>query len=83
MFFKHRNPHAVEELGNQNLLELIYNVKDSWDHAKETEHAVYEGQVDNELYSRTKLQEQKYLYLYGKARRSHLHGYLNDSVIKH
>ncbi|MDC2829261.1 YaaL family protein [Limosilactobacillus mucosae] len=82
MFFKHRNPHAVEELGNQNLLELIYNVKDSWDHAKETEHAVYEGQVDNELYSRTKLQEQKYLYLYGKARRSHLHGYLNDSVIK-
>ena len=82
MFFKHRNPHAVEELGNQNLLELIYNVKDSWDHAKETEHAVYEGQVDNELYSRTKLQEQKYLYLYSKARRSHLHGYLNDSVIK-
>ena len=82
MFFKHRNPHAVEELGNQNLLELIYNVNDSWDHAKETEHAVYEGQVDNELYSRTKLQEQKYLYLYGKARRSHLHGYLNDSVIK-
>ncbi|MDD6454202.1 MAG: YaaL family protein [Lactobacillus sp.] len=82
MFFRHRNPHAVEELGNQNLLELIYNVKDSWDHAKETEHAVYEGQVDNELYSRTKLQEQKYLYLYGKARRSHLHGYLNDSVIK-
>lgn len=82
MFFKHRNPHAVEELGNQNLLELIYNVKDSWDHAKETEHAVYEGQVDNELYSRTKLQEQKYLYLYGKARRSHLHGYLNDRVIK-
>lgn len=82
MFFKHRNPHEVEELGNQNLLELIYNVKDSWDHAKETEHAVYEGQVDNELYSRTKLQEQKYLYLYGKARRSHLHGYLNDSVIK-
>lgn len=82
MFFKHRNPHAVEELGNQNLLELIYNVKDSWDHAKETEHAVYEGQVDNELYSRTKLQEQKYLYLYGKARRSHLHGYLNDSVIR-
>ncbi|MDF9445116.1 YaaL family protein [Limosilactobacillus mucosae] len=82
MFFKHRNPHAVEELGNQNLLELIYNVKDSWDHAKETEHAVYEGQVDNELYSRTKLQEQKYLYLYGKARRGHLHGYLNDSVIK-
>ena len=57
MFFKHRNPHAVEELGNQNLLELIYNVKDSWDHAKETEHAAYEGQVDNELYSRTKLQE--------------------------
>ena len=40
MFFKHRNPHAVEELGNQKLLELIYNVKDSWDHAKETEHAV-------------------------------------------
>ena len=43
MFFKHRNPHAVEELGDQKLLELIYNVKDSWDHAKETEHAVYEG----------------------------------------
>lgn len=82
MFFKHRNLHAVEELGNQKLLELIYNVKDSWDHAKETEHAVYEGQVDNELYSRTKLQEQKYLYLYTKARRNYLHGYLNDSVIK-
>lgn len=82
MFFKHRNLHAVEELGNQKLLELIYNVKDSWDHAKETEYAVYEGQVDNELYSRTKLQEQKYLYLYTKARRNYLRGYLNDSVIK-
>lgn len=82
MFFKRRNTHEVEELGNEALLALIYEVKGSWDHAKETERAVYEGHVDNELYSRTKLQEQKYLYLYNKARHNRLHGYLNDSVIK-
>ena len=64
------------------ILALIYATKASWDHAKETAQAVYESQVDTELVERTKLQEQKYLYLYNLARQRHVHGTLNDGVIQ-
>ena len=67
---------------DQDLLQVIYATKASWDHAKETARAVYESQVDTELVERTKLQEQKYLYLYSIARQRHLHGRLNDGVIQ-
>ena len=80
MFFK-RQQHQVEQEGNQRLLNLIYQTKASWDHAKETEQAVYESHVNNELKERTKLQERKYLYLYERARKRGLHGKTNAGVI--
>ena len=49
--------------------------------AKETEQAVYESHVNNELKERTKLQERKYLYLYERARKRGLHGKTNAGVI--
>ena len=72
----------VKQAANADLLALIYATKASWDHAKETAQAVYESQVDTELVERTKLQEQKYLYLYNLARQRHVHGTLTDGVIQ-
>lgn len=77
----HTDKHQVKKMGNYRLMELIYATKASWDHARETEQAVYEGQVNSELYYRTKLQEKKYLYLYDKARKRGAHGQLNLGVI--
>ncbi len=73
----------VKAHADQDLLDLIYQTKGSWDHARETARAVYESQVDTELVDRTKLQEQKYLYLYELARKRQLHGQLNEGVIQH
>jgi hypothetical protein len=82
MFFHtNKNRHQVQKIGNYQLMELIYATKASWDHARETEQAVYEGKVNSELYYRTKLQEKKYLYLYAKAHRRGAHGQLNQGVI--
>lgn len=82
MFFHtNKNRHQVQKIGNYQLMELIYATKASWDHARETEQAVYEGKINSELYYRTKLQEKKYLYLYAKARRRGAHGQLNQGVI--
>lgn len=44
---------------DQQLLQLIYMTKADWDHAKETQAAVYESETDNELAMNTKLQEKK------------------------
>lgn len=82
MFFKHPK-HEVENARNQRLLDTIYDVKASWDHAKETERAVYEANVSSELQDRAHLQEQKYLYLYRIARKYKIHGKLNHGVIGH
>lgn len=80
MFF-HTDKHQVKKMGNYQLMELIYQTKASWDQARETEQAVYEGKANSELYYRTKLQEKKYMYLYDKARRRGAHGQLNQGVI--
>lgn len=82
MFFK-TDPHRMLKIGNHNLMQLIYATKNSWNQAKETEQAVYEGHVDSELADRTKLQECKYMYLYQWARARKAHGHLNDGVIQH
>nr|WP_283583335.1 YaaL family protein [Limosilactobacillus difficilis] len=76
------DPQQVKKYGDYRLMNLIYDVKASWNHAIETEQAVYEGQTDSELYYRTKLQEKKYLYLYEKARHRRAHGQLNPGVIQ-
>lgn len=80
MFFR-KPRYQVKEAGDQRLLDLLYQTKASWDQAKETERAVYDSTVSNELTERTKLQERKYLYLYERARQRGLHGHLNAGVI--
>ena len=50
-------------------------------HARETERAVYEANVNSELHYRSRIQEQKFLYLYKIARKFKVHGKLNDGVI--
>ena len=76
-----RQKNRVAQLRNQRLLNAIYDTKASWDHAKETERAVYEANVNSELRDRTKIQEQKYLYLYKIARKYKVHGQHNHGVI--
>ena len=80
MLFK-RQSDRVKQARNQHLLDTIYDTKASWDHARETQRAVYEANVSSELSDRAKIQEQKYLYLYNLARRYKLHGKLNKGVI--
>lgn len=81
MLFHRQKQHQVQQERDQRLLDLIYETKASWDHAKETERAVYEANASTELRDRTHLQEQKYLYLYKLARQFKVHGHLNDGVI--
>lgn len=81
MLFHRKNTEEVKQEHDQRLLDLIYETKASWDHAKETERAVYEANASSELHYRSRLQEQKYLYLYRLARKFKVHGELNPSVI--
>lgn len=82
MLFSHPK-NQVEQERNQRLLDTIYDTKASWDHAQETQLAVYEANISTELRDRTKIQEQKYLYLYKLAKKYHVHGQLNKGVISH
>lgn len=82
MLFK-RPKNQVERERNQRLLDTIYDTKASWDHAQETQLAVYEANINSELHYRTRIQEQKYLYLYRLAQKYHVHGRLNKGVISH
>ncbi|KRM60443.1 hypothetical protein FC26_GL000531 [Paucilactobacillus vaccinostercus DSM 20634] len=77
--FKKR-ARKVKETYDQQLLDLIYAVKADWDHAKETQLAVYESDVNTELVMQTKLQEQKFLYLFREARRRQVHGQLERNI---
>ena len=81
MLFRRQPKHEVEKKRNQRLLATIYETKASWDHARETERAVYEANVSSELQDLAHLQEQKYLYLYRIARRYHVHGQLNQGIV--
>ncbi|WP_076460807.1 YaaL family protein [Limosilactobacillus caccae] len=80
MFFK-RSAEQLKRDRNQRLLDAVYSTKASWDHARETERAVYEANVNSELHYRTRIQEQKFLYLYKLARKFKVHGKLNHGVI--
>ena len=50
MLFHHRNKEEVKQERDQRLLDLIYETKASWDHARETERAVYEANASTELH---------------------------------
>lgn len=69
-----RKKAKLKQKYDDELLELIYAAKAAWDHARETQDAVYESNVSSELAQQTKLQEQKYLYLYREAQRRRVHG---------
>ena len=71
--FNRVNKRIKAEYDDQ-LLELVYNAKASWDQAQEIEQAVYESNVTNELEMQTLLQKQKYMYLFREARRREVHG---------
>lgn len=71
--FNRVNKRIKAEYDDQ-LLELVYNAKASWDQVQETEQAVYESNVTNELEMQTLLQKQKYMYLFREARRREVHG---------
>lgn len=71
--FNRVNKRIKAEYDDQ-LFELVYNAKASWDQAQETEQAVYESNVTNELEMQTLLQKQKYMYLFREARRREVHG---------
>lgn len=81
LFHRRSSKEKVRQERDQRLLNLIYETKASWDHAKETEKAVYEANASTELHYRSRLQEQKYLYLYRIARKFKVHGKLNQGVI--
>ncbi|MEY8441730.1 YaaL family protein [Lactobacillaceae bacterium 24-114] len=83
MLFRRHKGNKIEEVERkQRLLSLIYETKASWDHAKETEEAVYEANASSELHYRTRIQEQKYLYLYQLARQYKVRGELNKGIIQ-
>lgn len=75
-----KGPGNIKKRYDERLLDAIDEVKKDWEHAKETQEAVYESNVNSELTSRTKLQEQKYLFLYREARRRKVHGRIQASV---
>lgn len=82
LFRRHKGNKIEETERKQRLLNLVYETKASWDHAKETEEAVYEANASSELHYRTRIQEQKYLYLYQLARQYKVRGELNKGVIQ-
>jgi hypothetical protein len=71
--FGHKRVNLHQQYDEQ-LVDLIHETKASWDHAKETQEAVYESNISSELAQHTKLQEQKYIYLYKEAKRRQARG---------
>lgn len=53
-------------------------VKMIWDHARQTEKAVYDA--DEELTAETKLARAKYEFLYREAKLRKVHGHIQSSV---
>ena len=51
---------------NEELLDLIYRMKDEWEYKKKIEESVFDK--DGLLFSQTKLAEAKYFYLFKEAR---------------
>ncbi|CAI2637027.1 MAG: YaaL family protein [Apilactobacillus sp.] len=66
MFGFRRFPHNVGQQYDEFLLDSIDRAKYQWDHAIETEEAIFE--VDGEIVAQTRLAREKYLFLYREAR---------------
>ncbi|KRN27417.1 hypothetical protein IV38_GL002069 [Lactobacillus selangorensis] len=65
MFGRHKQKRQVND--DQQLIDLIYRVREQWHQAKRVEENAI--QVDNALEMQTALQKNKYQFLYREARR--------------
>lgn len=76
-----RNKKKLRKEYDEELLYLIDQAKKNWDHARQTEQAVYE--VDEELVAETQLAKAKYQFLYQEAKLRNVRGHIQSSVIEH
>lgn len=53
---------------DQRLLDLVNNLKEEWDHDRQTQEAVADGQIDLDLEAETLLAKQRYFFIYREAR---------------
>ncbi|WP_178195814.1 YaaL family protein [Ligilactobacillus sp. Marseille-Q7487] len=74
-----RNKQKLRLKYDELLLEDIMQATDIWNHAKQTQAAVYE--LDDELLAQTKLAQAKYQFLYKEARIRRVKGKIQKSVI--
>lgn len=73
-----RKKHLLRKAYDGFLLNDIDEAKQKWDHASQTEKAVYDA--DNELTAETQLARAKYEFLYREAKRRKVHGHMQSSV---
>lgn len=73
-----RKKHLLRKAYDGFLLNDIDEAKQNWDHASQTEKAVYDS--DNELTAETQLARAKYEFLYREAKRRKVHGHTQSSV---
>ena len=73
-----RNKKKLRKEYDEELLYLIDQAKKNWDHARQTEQAVYE-----ELVAETQLAKAKYQFLYQEAKLRNVRGHIQSSVIDH
>ena len=72
-----RNKKKLRKEYDEELLYLIDQAKKNWDHARQTEQAVYE------VVAETQLAKAKYQFLYQEAKLRNVRGHIQSSVIDH
>lgn len=73
-----RRSHELRSTYDGFLLDAIDDAKRGWDHARQTEEAVYDA--DEELTAETQFARAKYEFLYREAKRRKVHGRIQFSV---
>lgn len=82
MFWEIFKKKSTAEEYDQKLLTLINDLKNQWDHAKKTQLAVSDSDIQME--QETKLARQKYLFIYKEARlRNVKNEHIQPSVINY
>lgn len=73
------NQKKLRKTYDEMLLSEIDIAKQNWDHAKQTQMAVFDA--DDELIAETQLAQAKFRFLYQEARLRQVKGRLQSSVI--
>ena len=73
-----RKRHILRSTYDEFLLDAIDDAKMMWDHARQTEEAVYDS--DDEWTAETNLALAKYEFLYREAKLRKVHGRMQSSV---